>query len=255
MAQISGSVKNIRCAAKPCRVVVESFHFPTGSVSTFGIQLADSLSAQLAKTSSDIAVVNRQLLQHRLDQERLNPLTISDPRIGRWLARTVMADAILIGEISKTGSDSISLTARLLKADDSKAKELSIKATFQVDTSKMDFGDIRRPPNLPQVGDTFEGEALYRSDPGLLPSCFYMPNPPYTEDAKRAGAQGIILLEGIIKTAGHIVQLRVVNGLPFGLNESALHTVQTWRCKAAQRDGKPVPVLVPFEVSFHLNPN
>ena len=157
------------------------------------------MSIQLAKTSTDLIVVDRQLLQNRLDEECLNPLTISDPHVARWLARTVKADAILIGEISKAGGDSLSLSARLLNADDSKAKELSIKATFQVDKSKVDSGDIHKPPSLPPFGDTFEGEILYRSGRGLLPSCFYTPNPPYTDDAKRVGLQGTICWRALLR--------------------------------------------------------
>jgi TonB family protein len=37
-----------------------------------------------------------------------------------------------------------------------------------------------------------------------------------------------------------------------GLDENAVKTVKTWKFKAAQRNGAPVPVKVMVEVSFRL---
>jgi outer membrane biosynthesis protein TonB len=38
-----------------------------------------------------------------------------------------------------------------------------------------------------------------------------------------------------------------------GLDENAVAAVKTWRCKpAAGPNGKPVPTIVPIEVTFRL---
>jgi TonB family protein len=233
--------------------VVEGFHFQDGSITPFGFRLADSLSYELAKIDTNLVVIDPNVLQHKLEVERLNPQTQVDPLVTRWLARTVKADAILVGKILSIDDGSVELSAMVLNANSNKAKVLSIKTKFRVDVSKADASTIPKLPDLPSFGDTFEGEPLYKPSRNLLPSCSYMPNPPYTDEAKRVGLEGTLLLEGIIRTDGKIVKLRVVKGLPYGLNDSAITTLQSWRCKATKHDGKSVPVLVPFEIHFHQN--
>ena len=45
----------------------------------------------------------------------------------------------------------------------------------------------------------------------------------------------------IIDEEGNVTQVRVLKGLPEGLAESAVATVQTWRFKPATLKGQPVP--------------
>ena len=161
---------------------------------------------------------------------------------------------MLVGEIARVGDNSVELSARLLSADDSKKKALSVKATFQIEPLRADLSSSNSLAPLPSLGETFNGERLSRATgQGVeLPSCFYLRNPPYTQDAKHVNFSGVLLMEGIVATDGHVRELRVVKGLPYGLKENALKTMETWRCKAATREGKPVPTIVTFEVSFRL---
>ena len=45
---------------------------------------------------------------------------------------------------------------------------------------------------------------------------------------------------------------RVLNGLPFGLNEAAITAVREWQFKPARREGEPVPCMVMIEATFRL---
>jgi len=74
--------------------------------------------------------------------------------------------------------------------------------------------------------------------------------PVYTEEARKAGVTGVVILEAIIDERGDIVNTRVLKGLPKGLDEAALETVTTWKFKPATRDGKPVQVVATFKVTF-----
>ena len=86
-----------------------------------------------------------------------------------------------------------------------------------------------------------------------LPSCFYMPNPPYSEEARKAKYSGIVLVEAVVNLDGHLSNLRVIKSPGLGLDENTITTLKTWRCKpAVGPNGKPVPVIVPFEVNFRL---
>ena len=86
-----------------------------------------------------------------------------------------------------------------------------------------------------------------------MPSCFYMPNPPYSEEARKAKYSGLVLVEAVVNLDGHLSGLRLIKSPGLGLDENTLNTLKTWRCKAATGpSGKPVPTIVTFEVNFRL---
>jgi len=86
-----------------------------------------------------------------------------------------------------------------------------------------------------------------------LPTCFYMPNPPYSDEARKAKYSGVVLVEAVITVDGRVTNPRVIKSPGLGLDDSTTNTMRTWRCKPVTGpNGKPVPVLVPFEVTFRL---
>jgi periplasmic protein TonB len=86
-----------------------------------------------------------------------------------------------------------------------------------------------------------------------MPSCFYMPSPPYSEEARKAKYSGLVLVEAVVNLDGHLSNMRLIKSPGLGLDENTLTTLKTWRCKAATGpSGKPVPTLVTFEVNFRL---
>jgi len=86
-----------------------------------------------------------------------------------------------------------------------------------------------------------------------MPSCFYMPNPPYSDEARKAKYSGVVLVEAVITVDGRVTNPRVIKSPGLGLDENTVNTMRTWRCKPVTGpNGKPVPVLVPFEVTFRL---
>jgi protein TonB len=86
-----------------------------------------------------------------------------------------------------------------------------------------------------------------------LPTCFYMPNPPYSDEARKAKYSGVVMVEAVITVDGRVTNPRVIRSPGLGLDESTINTMRTWRCKPVTGpNGKPVPVIVPFEVTFRL---
>jgi len=84
------------------------------------------------------------------------------------------------------------------------------------------------------------------------PIPIYEPNPPYSEQARKAKYQGSVVLSIVVDVQGLVRNVRVVKPLGLGLDEEAVKTVQTWKFKPATRNGVPVPVQVLVEVTFHL---
>jgi protein TonB len=80
-----------------------------------------------------------------------------------------------------------------------------------------------------------------------------MPNPPYTKEARAARFEGIVLVEGVITLDGKITRMKLIKGAGNGLDDIALKTLKTWKCKPATGlEGKPVPTIVTFQVNFEL---
>ena len=84
-------------------------------------------------------------------------------------------------------------------------------------------------------------------------SCYYMPNPPYSEEARKAKYSGTVLVEAVISVNGTVSPKRVLTSPGLGLDESVLTTMKTWRCKPVLGiNGKPVAAIASFEVVFRL---
>ena len=85
------------------------------------------------------------------------------------------------------------------------------------------------------------------------PSCLYCPEPQYSEDARKAKFQGIVVLQVIIQADGHATNIQIVKGAGLGLDEKAIEAVRTWRFKPAiGPNGTPVATITPIEVNFRL---
>lgn len=85
------------------------------------------------------------------------------------------------------------------------------------------------------------------------PKAIVMPLPPYTEEARKAGIEGMVVLQGIVRKDGTIDSCRVMKGLGYGLDESAINTItNNWRFDPGTLYGKPVDVLATLEVHFRL---
>jgi TonB family protein len=83
------------------------------------------------------------------------------------------------------------------------------------------------------------------------PEILYRSTPAYTAEARRANIRGAVSLEATIGIDGRARDVKVVKSLGYGLDESAVHTIETlWRFKPAQMDGQPVPTKLRVEVNF-----
>jgi TonB family protein len=97
------------------------------------------------------------------------------------------------------------------------------------------------------------GGGIYSVGGGISePIPIYKPDPPYSEEARKAKYQGTVVLMVVVNAQGNVADCRVVRPLGLGLDEKATETVRTWKFKPALRNGVPVPVYVAVEVSFRL---
>jgi len=87
---------------------------------------------------------------------------------------------------------------------------------------------------------------------GVHPTVIYLPNPEYSERARRAKLQGTVILTLVVNEEGLPVNVHIIRPLGLGLDEKALSCAQKYRFKPAEKDGQPVPMQIAVEVNFHL---
>jgi TonB family protein len=85
-----------------------------------------------------------------------------------------------------------------------------------------------------------------------VPRAIYVPDPEYSDAARKARHQGTVTLWVLLNAQGRIERESVYSSLGMGLDEQALAAVRNWRFEPATRNGQPIPVQMYVEVSFRL---
>jgi TonB family protein len=102
-------------------------------------------------------------------------------------------------------------------------------------------------PDAPRVPSPADGVSL--------PVVTKKTRPEYPEVARRAHAQGKVLLSAVIGTDGRVSDLRVLKSAypGWGLEIAALRAVAQWEYEPAREDGTPVAVYLTVGVDFTLD--
>jgi TonB family protein len=97
------------------------------------------------------------------------------------------------------------------------------------------------------------GGGPYRPGSGIEPPrLLHETKPSYTDEARRRGITGDVLMEIVVRSNGTVGEVRVIQGLGYGLDQRAIDAVRLWRFAPARRLGRPVDVLVEVAVEFKL---
>ena len=76
--------------------------------------------------------------------------------------------------------------------------------------------------------------------------------PLYTEEARKARVQGVVILEAVVDDHGNVQDVRILKPLGMDLDKAAVTAVKQWKFKPGTKNGKPVPVVLDPRVSFRL---
>jgi protein TonB len=97
------------------------------------------------------------------------------------------------------------------------------------------------------------GPGIFHVGDGVsAPRAIYTPEPEFSEEARKAKYQGVVVLNIIVGTDGRVHSPRVVRSLGMGLDEKALEGVKTWKFDPSKKDGRAVAVEMNIEVAFNL---
>jgi TonB family protein len=78
------------------------------------------------------------------------------------------------------------------------------------------------------------------------------PNPAYSDEARKLGIEGEVLVEVIFLASGQVRAVRVTKGLGHGLDEAALHAAEQIRFKPALQEGHAVDFPAIAHIIFQL---
>jgi len=97
------------------------------------------------------------------------------------------------------------------------------------------------------------GGGPYRPGSGIQPPRLLREvKATYSDEARRLGVRGEVVLEIVVRRDGTVGEVRVIGGLGHGLDQRAVEAVRQWRFSPATRLGAPVDVLVEVAVEFQL---
>jgi protein TonB len=83
------------------------------------------------------------------------------------------------------------------------------------------------------------------------PKLIKMVQPVYPEIARKAGVEGIVILEVTTDQSGRVANVRVLKSVPL-LDQAAIEAVKQWLYEPIVIDGKPRPIVFTVTVNFQL---
>lgn len=256
VGNFSGEFSKNNCPRSQCRILVVDFTLTSGESCQSCRALSDAVAKELVERWHDVDVVGRDHLQAFLEDKRIPSVNLADSAPLEWLGGQFRATHVLSGSVELKNAE-LQLIARFQRLEISPKKgnisqDLQVLLPIGSLAAGMEPSEAFSPQLKP--APKWEGHEvlLYdKSDTRMIaPRCTSMPSPSNTPEASKAKVGGTIHLEAVVTPLSSVDEARIVSGLPYGLNEQVLKTVKTWRCRPGTVDGKPVPMLIPFEVTF-----
>jgi TonB family protein len=97
-------------------------------------------------------------------------------------------------------------------------------------------------------------DGVYKVGHGVKPPRgTYMPDPEYSEPARKIGYEGTSILELVVDANGMPQMIKVKRPAGLGLDDNAIEAVRQWRFSPATKDGTPVAVHINVEISFRID--
>ena len=110
--------------------------------------------------------------------------------------------------------------------------------------------DIPPPPAVPEFASATAAEPVPKIVKGVKFN--YLPKAVYTDAARDADISGNVRLRVTLLADGHVGDIVVVSGLPYGLTEQAIEAAKKIKFEPAQGENGPVSKTVTLEYGFEI---
>lgn len=237
--QVAGSL----AGAKVAQVVVLDFA-GDADMDALGEKLAEDFRGALAREGGGLKVEDRLVTIERMNEEELVPGNLRDSNTVRWLYRNTPVSAWVSGVVARQ-VDSLKLTVEVHGVG-------SGAASGEFSTVIPLLDDLKALIRAPEA-DAFAGMPRAGVNGYSAVKCVSCPSAVYSEAATRAQIQGTVILTMTIDKKGRVKDVRVKQGLPFGLTQQAIEAVEGWRYLASKNaKGKKAEVRQEADVVFVL---
>ena len=78
-------------------------------------------------------------------------------------------------------------------------------------------------------------------------------DPQYPEAARKAGIEGVVILDAVIAASGQVEEVRVLRSAGKLLDDAAAQALRRWTYRPATLNGRAVRVLLTVTVSFRVH--
>ena len=101
--------------------------------------------------------------------------------------------------------------------------------------------------------DGNDPDRIYKSpEVSTRPRVISKPEPQYTEQARRDGTTGTVVLRAVFSSTGQVTNIHAMQKLGSGLTEKAIAAARQIRFVPATRNGQPVSMFMQLEYNFNL---
>lgn len=224
-------------------VAIRPFHDGRPGDRWLGYQLSDSFTLALAKTASDIHIVDRTELLRALGGREWMAIDLDQQEVFRSVAVALGVDAVISGKF-RVGGQLLELSLEAVNLSTEK-NVAELKADILVAQSIDEALDV--PVRDPATG-------VYLAGVGgvTAPSCTYCPQPEYSPEARRKQIRRAADTFRItVRSDGRVADIRLLKPAGYGLDENSAAAVKRWHLSPARLpDGTAVPSRINVEVTY-----
>jgi len=228
-------------------LVIFDLQGPDGQSFAFGTWLADEISDTL-RTSGHIKVIARADLARELKDRQISEDALKPEdkmRVSEALGADVFVDGTFGAIADYIGA---TLVARN-QADYGKGTyTIMVNGKILVDPTVRTKLGVPLESLRPSDGIFKSGRA------GMtVPHCNYCPIPKFSPKGVWSKKQGTVVLALLVSTDGRPTQIKVLQSIGTDLDNQAIAAARAYRFEpAVDPDGRPVEVLMPYKVTFHV---
>jgi TonB family protein len=134
--------------------------------------------------------------------------------------------------------------------DDARIKQFFSSVTLGDKNDGIEVRDGNGDPPKAAIPDN--ANALTIKEVDRKPFVAFKPDPGYTEEARQNDLSGSLLLKAVFTAEGAVTNIKVLSGLPYGLEDKAIEAAKKIRFIPARKDGKFVSTWMQLEYTFNL---
>lgn len=242
------------------KILVIDFPVISIGMDAAGPYLADDLSVSLESRLPAGRIVPRAKLKDFLASHGLTPLDLQSISLAYWAAENLDANEILYGRLSETDTET-TLRLHLLRLSDT--KEVA-RWDLKLDASQ-DLIPLRGKALALEAGvfsanmplrclseDSKAAAKAFKDSGGTFPKGLFMPNPPYSDKARKEKYSGSRQYDLYLNTKGEAVLLVPHYPVRPDLDVLVLEATKRWKFQPATLADQPVAVCVPIEITWRL---